>query len=174
MGVALGIASLVVSVFSASEQGRAARKQAKGQEAALVSQEQAQESQQAIAQKSADIKASRARYAAVRQSRIAQARAAQSASTQGVTGGSGIVGGIGSAQTQLAGEVGTSFALQAGAEQQSIFAQQAASAQGRYLAAGAQGAAAQAQWGAIGGVSGSIFQSGGSYKGIAGGNWSLK
>lgn len=122
----------------------------------------AQKKQYAIEQKKSDIKASRARYAAIRQSRIAQAQATQTATVSGVAGSSGLAGGVGSAQTQLAGSVGTSLALQGMSQQQSIFAQQGADAQSN-----------QAMWGAIGGVAGSIFSAGGGFKAAKKGEWSL-
>jgi len=134
--------ALAVTTYSAVQGAKASKKAAK-----------AQEKQIKVEQKMADVKASRARYKAIRQSRISQAQASQAATTTGVGVSSGLEGGLGSAQTQLAGEVGTSFALQSMAGEASIFAQDAASAQGD-----------AAQWAAIGSVSGSIFSGKGGYK----------
>lgn len=137
-------AALAVSAVSAVKQQQAAGETAS-----------AQKKQQRLAQKQADIKASRARYAAIRQSRIAQAETTAAAEAGGVLGTSGLAGGLGSAQTQLAVGVGESLQLQGMSQRQSIFAQQQADAQ-----------STAATWGAIGGVAGTIFQGAGGYKTI--------
>lgn len=137
-------ASLAVSAASAYKQHESSQEAAREQKKA-----------QKLSQKRADIKAARARYQAIREARIKRAEATVQAEAGGVMDSSGFAGGVGSARTQIAAGVGESLQLQGLAGKESAALQSAADAQSQ-----------AATWGAIGGVSGSIFDAAGGYKTI--------
>ena len=106
----------------------------------------AQRQSMEIQQRQADIQAARSRYATVRQSRMTRGAMEQAAVSQGVSGSSGILGAAAGLQAATASELGTSLTLQGLSQQATAANQAAASAQSN-----------AAIWGAVGGLSGSIF-----------------
>jgi hypothetical protein len=113
----------------------------------------AQRESMAVQQRQADIQAARSRYAAVRQARIQRGAMQQQASTQGVGGSSGVLGGVAGLESSLASEVSTNYQIQGLSQQASAANQTAASAQSN-----------AAIWGAVGGLSSSIFQGLGGFQ----------
>ena len=140
-GVITAAVALTVTAVSAVGGALESRKAGKAQRASM-----------AIQQRQADIQAARSRYAAVRQARIQRGAMQQQASTQGVGGSSGVLGGVAGLQSSLASEVSTNYQIQGLSQQASAANQRAASAQSN-----------AAIWGAVGGLSSSIFQSVGGF-----------
>jgi len=82
-----------------------------------------------LQKKQSDIKAARTRAATIREGRIKRAQILASATTQGAGGSSGVAGGVGSLQTQVATQVGGTFQAQAMGADISSHLEAAASAQ---------------------------------------------
>lgn len=167
----IGLGVSAVSAVASYQGAQAARKGAKAQSRAATQSAALQRQQIAQERRMRDIQAARERFAAVRQSRISRATAQQAAVNMGAGFGSGIVGGAGGQMTRTAEEVGSSYQLQGMAAEASQLAQRRADVESRGIAAAGRAEASGAMWGAIGGISGSIFQAGGSWGAVRNKNW---
>jgi hypothetical protein len=98
MGIELAIAGIGLALTAASTvKGlQASKKQGKAQDAALVAQQQAEDSRR----KSMDLDAARRRREVVRQAQVARATALSNATAQGAGSGSGLQGGFGAVSGQ--------------------------------------------------------------------------
>lgn len=178
MGIALAVASLVVSVGAGVMQHQ---QQKKAQEAAekAAKEQNAYQAQQVEAQKKMqqEQKAQQAQQAAlerrrqVREERVRRAQITQASQNTGVVGSSGMLGALGGLATGLSANIGTNVGAVASGNRMSLFSQQAADAQTGMMQAQTSGnlAVMRAQnlgqmWGQVGSLSSSIFQGTGGFQ----------
>jgi len=138
MGITAAIAA-VTSVYSTMQQAKAQDR------AAAASERQFKASEQ-----KADVQNTRSVRQQIRQARLAQASMTNVAAQTGGVGGSGLAGGMSSLGSQSASNIG--------------YMSQIAQANTAYGQAGVESAYAQADaatWGAIGSLSGTIFNAAG-------------
>lgn len=142
--VILLAASATATAYSAYEQREAGKQQ-----------QRAAQQQFAASQKKAEIENVRSMREAVRRERLAKAQMENVGYQMGGAGGSALAGGVSSIASQTAGNV--QYVGQIAAQN---------TAMGEAQLMGAQAAADQAIWGAVGQMSGTIFSSMGGVKGV--------
>ena len=133
--IGLAIASLAVGAMSAVNQADAAKAAADAQEDARKEQKASNAEQ-----------AAQERRQQIREERIKRAKILQASSNTGVADSSGEAGATGSLATQLGSNIGFNMSQIAHADRSSAFMQKASDFQ-----------TDAANWGAIGGISKSIF-----------------
>ena len=166
MAFASAVVGLVGSVYSQNQQKKAAKKSRQSQERVNQTQIDAQEKQNAIQQKQADLKTQRARVKSIREARIARGRIAAYGANTGTTGSSGVLGSSGSINSQLGGN------FDYGNQQRGLASEASANNLATSKAIGvenniqarAQGDAST--WGAVGGVASTIFSQAGGFNTI--------
>lgn len=150
-----GIIALAVTAFSAVQQYREARKQAKIQEDIAREQKKQQELQKRVA----DVKAARERAEIARNQRIRRATMVAGAEATGGAGGSALAGGAGSLLTRSASEVGFNLMGQAAGDK--IFASNQRI--GDLSIDASQSMSHSAMWGAVGKIAGGVFSATGGF-----------
>lgn len=157
VGAVIGVASLAQQRKAQKAAEKAAKQKAANQQGVVEVKKQQN-----------DVSARQDRIKQAREARIRRARIIAATGNEGLgfNGTSGSVGGTSSVSSQAANNIGNINQDVGFANRISVFNQGAADAQGSYNSA----QASNAQWQSIGNVGSSIFEAGGGWQTIFGGN----